>query len=379
MFPWLDFLLILTGIVILLSAIVRHIRLPVCGDVQGCRCFWMAELILMVFFVLAYSAILIFILSGHFDWLLKATTLLLLFGAVFVCVTVRLATRMVARLSEYSQSLEQEVASRTQELVESLRWANASFDELKRTQIELVKSEKLATLGSVAEGLAHEINNPLGYIHANLQVLGNFLKISTTEDHGCERKDESKEIIKDCLEGTTQIADLVAAFGQLSNAPVGQYVEVVRLDNLVQDTIAGMMISRVAESEIQLELEPIQAEVANMADLQTAISNLLVILRDESRKNSVGQDWMARVRVFSQDGKPTVEIHDRAYSPDEQNTLRFFDPNIREDPDKQSMHFDLRAAIAQQLLQRNRASLNIEGDGNGGSLWSISLASSASC
>lgn len=51
-----------------------------------------------------------------------------------------------------------------------------AFDELKRTQDQLVQSEKMASIGQLAAGVAHEINNPIGYLHSNLNTLGQYVE-----------------------------------------------------------------------------------------------------------------------------------------------------------------------------------------------------------
>ncbi len=51
-----------------------------------------------------------------------------------------------------------------------------AFDELKHAQEQLVQSEKMASIGQLAAGVAHEINNPIGYLHSNLGSLGQYLE-----------------------------------------------------------------------------------------------------------------------------------------------------------------------------------------------------------
>lgn len=67
-----------------------------------------------------------------------------------------------AALQELNQTLEERVARRTEELNRSNAELGAALDDLRKTQEELVNSEKMAALGALVAGVAHELGTPMG-------------------------------------------------------------------------------------------------------------------------------------------------------------------------------------------------------------------------
>ncbi len=78
-------------------------------------------------------------------------------------------------LVELNDNLDKKVSERTKNLQEANQQLQKTHEELKSAQIQLVQSEKLASIGQLAAGIAHEINNPMGFISSNLYVLGGYM------------------------------------------------------------------------------------------------------------------------------------------------------------------------------------------------------------
>ena len=79
------------------------------------------------------------------------------------------------QLQEYSQALELKVAERTQELSHKNSQLQGLLEELHSTQVQMVQNEKISSLGRLVAGVAHEINNPVNFIHGNLNHLKEYI------------------------------------------------------------------------------------------------------------------------------------------------------------------------------------------------------------
>ncbi|MEB3341567.1 AAA family ATPase [Okeania sp.] len=73
------------------------------------------------------------------------------------------------QLEEYSHTLEDKVKERTEELNKKNIYLSQTLQELKKTQAQLIQTEKMSSLGVMVAGIAHEINNPNNFIYGNVK------------------------------------------------------------------------------------------------------------------------------------------------------------------------------------------------------------------
>jgi two-component system NtrC family sensor kinase len=104
--------------------------------------------------------------------------------------------------------LEVQVSERTSELVQQKEELQEAIDNLKSTQDQLIHAEKMASLGELTAGIAHEIQNPLNFVN-NFSEVSNELIAELEEERAKapELRDEGlvKEILKDIKENLTKI------------------------------------------------------------------------------------------------------------------------------------------------------------------------------
>lgn len=86
--------------------------------------------------------------------------------------------------------------------------------EIKKATAVLMQQEKLASIGSLAAGMAHEINNPLGFIMSNLKILGDYVEElaskSPDETETDYIRQDTKDILLETTEGLSRIQKIVA-------------------------------------------------------------------------------------------------------------------------------------------------------------------------
>lgn len=157
----------------------------------------------------------------------------LVYGGYLLLRTLTAERERRQALEEINRSLETKVSERTRELSERHRQLEAAYQDLTRAQEQLIQSEKMASLGLLVAGVAHELNNPVSYVYSNLEFIEEYTErlagiieayadMEAIDVEGRRRGDEQKktarfdatlntlqELIASCKEGTERVKKIV--------------------------------------------------------------------------------------------------------------------------------------------------------------------------
>ncbi|MGL5059149.1 MAG: ATP-binding protein, partial [Microcoleus sp.] len=164
-------------------------------------------------------------------------------------------------LESSNAELEYRVVERTQELSEKNTELNSALEKLHRTQSQMIQTEKMSALGQMVAGVAHEINNPVNFIHGNLQHIDAYAR---------------------------DLLVLVQAYQEyLPNPPqtIQELIDTIDLTFVSEDlpkTVRSMEIGTTRIREIVLSLRNfsrLDESEFKAVDLHEGIDNTLMILR----------------------------------------------------------------------------------------------------
>jgi len=244
---------------------------------------------------------------------------------------------------------------------ESVRLAYEELEksnkELKETQSQLVQSEKLASIGQLAAGVAHEINNPVGFIASNFETLENYMKKikKLLQMYGelleeIEASEKTELLDKANTIGKSQndmkidfiLKDLPGLFND-SREGIDRVTSIVQnLRDFSRIDQPGSLDKYNINDGIKATLVVAQNEIKYDADIKTELSEVPIILCKAGQINQVLLNILmnAAQAINSQKRNNRGSITIRTYSTDDNVVCEISDDGPGIEPDKLPKIFD---------------------------------------
>jgi PAS domain S-box-containing protein len=197
--------------------------------------------------------------------------------------------------------------------------------ERKRMRAKLLVSDRMASLGTLAAGIAHEINNPLAYVTGNLEAMSEALLAATqaARPADCE---ELTAVVNDARDGAERVRKIVRGLRSFSRSEDQEQRTSVAIDDILESALrlAGNEIRHRAQLIRELGTTP--RVMADEGRLTQVFINLLVNAA-QAIPAGHSDDNRITVRTHTDDhGRALIELEDTGVGMPPEVQARVFDP-----------------------------------------------------
>ncbi|MDR9487402.1 7TM diverse intracellular signaling domain-containing protein [Salibacter sp.] len=293
--------------------------------------------------------------------------------------------------------LEQKVQERTKELSLTNSELNEALDELKEAQTQLVEQEKMASLGQLTAGIAHEINNPINFVTANvnplkrdiediIEVLEKYQSIKSVDDFKVKieeinelieelevdyLKDEINSLLKGIDEGARRTAEIVRGLKVFSRAEEQDIKKVDLLEGL-ESTVT--LLNSTIKNEIKVErdfknIPKVECYAGKINQVfMNILSNAVQAVKEDKSRSEPGKIML---KSFSEGDEVFIQIIDNGPGIDPEVISKVFEPFFTTKPVGEGTGLGL--SITRSIIQKHNGDIKVENNKDRGVTFTIKL------
>lgn len=283
-------------------------------------------------------------------------------------------------LDGLNHTLEQKVRERTLEVTQAL-------EKLQHTQAQLVHSEKMAGLGTLVAGIAHEINNPINFVHSGTQSVekklcefkGFLFDLLEGDDsevaiHFEQHFDGLKKSLGKIDEGSGRIRRIVQdlrTFSRLDEAEQKTIDLVASLESTIRLVRAQYQenIDFICEFEEKPHVECFPAKVNQL--FMSIIMNSCEAIQEKQKEKIEPTKGSITFRSSIKDEEIHISVKDTGMGMKEEVKKKIFDPFFTTKPVGAGTGLGL--SIAHGIIQQHRGTIEVQSDEAQGSVFTIKL------
>jgi signal transduction histidine kinase len=258
-------------------------------------------------------------------------------------------------------NLNREITER-KKAEESVRLACKNLEEanqeLKEMQSQLVQSEKLASIGQLAAGVAHEMNTPVGFVASNFETLENYTekilelfrmygellrKIETGEktellkitDSICKTWNEMKidfiledlpVLFNDSREGIGRVTSIVQNLRDFSRTEQSENLDTYNINDGIRATLVVAQNEIKYDADVETELSEVPEITCNTSQINQVLLNIIINAVQAIKSEERDDKGKITVRTYATDYEVICEISDDGPGIKADVLQKIFDP-----------------------------------------------------
>lgn len=258
-----------------------------------------------------------------------------------------------------------------------------NYQKLKEMKSQLVQSEKMASIGTISAGIAHEINNPLSFLLTNSEVLKEYLVtifdyikklesgIPSEEDREETKKNidyiinDTPMLMKESLEGIERIREIINGLRAFSRADDGELKE-FDVNACIESSLRLVSNELKHKCKVRKKLESARKVKGSEGQIIQVLTNLLV-----NSAQAIEEYGVVEISSRDEGDNIVISIKDNGKGISKENLNKLFTPFFTTKPVGQGTGLGL--SISYGIVQRHKGTINVESSVGIGTIFDIVL------
>lgn len=268
------------------------------------------------------------------------------------------------QLEEYNKNLEETVKKRTQELESKNHELKEGYEKLKSTQQQLIRAEKMASLGILSAGIGHEINNPLNFIkHGSIALKMKLDQIKVSSEVSLD------DYFHAIDEGVRRASDIVSGLSHFSRSG-DNFDEICKIHPILSNCLT-ILKNRFRDKEIEI-ITNFNAQkdevVGNDGQLHQVFTNIIV-----NAEQAIAANGRIEITTENEGHSLMVFIKDTGSGMSEEVIGKLMDPFFTtKEPGEGT---GLGMFITQMIIDEHKGKIDVESKVGVGTTFTIILES----
>lgn len=295
---------------------------------------------------------------------------------------------------------EELLDEKTRTLYESYTSLEKVLDELKTSQSILIQSEKMASIGQLAAGVAHEINNPIGFSLSNLSTLTDYieslLKLDTivmsqitsiqdqqfSKSYLKKREEEDidfligdiKSLLADSIKGLNRVSGIVKSLKKVTHASTAEK-STCNINDLIEEAIKVVWNELKYSMELEREFTNLPLFHCHEGEIQQVLMNLFINAAHACEDNPPIKKSILRIRTYEKcQGEQlwlAIDVADNGKGIPENVIKRIFDPFFTTKP--VGVGTGLGLSVTYGIIERHSGKISVVSEEGKGTIFTILL------
>ncbi len=318
-------------------------------------------------------------------------------GREEVIATIRSEPQEIEFLRKSFNSIQKAIREQKSDLENSNKELTKINSDLKNTQKQLLQSEKMASIGQLAAGVAHEINNPTGFVTTNLHTMKEYFTVftqlfkqmdllivnqKTNEDQNVIQilnkiedikneedfsfiMEDSPQLLEESIDGTVRIKDIVNGLRNFARPDSKEYIN-ANINEGIESALKLTSNELKYTCIVEKKLEEIPDIPCRLDQLTQVFVNLLVNAAHAIEKNGT-----ISIHTWSRDEWVFISISDTGSGIPEGNLAKLFDPFFT--TKEVGKGTGLGLSISYGIIEEHGGSIDVKSSPGEGTCFTIKL------